>query len=639
MQNNSVVPVAAVIPCFRCASTIRRAIDSVVRQTQKPAELILVDDASGDETLGVLHALEQQYPDWIKVIALHENAGAASARNAGWELATQTYIAFLDSDDAWHPQKIEIQYAYMSSHPEVTLCGHGFRRLTKDNALPDWEVDQCVAQPIHKWLLMLSNRFVTPSVMLRRDIEQRFVEKQRYMEDHMLWLKIVCGGGTVVKLSAQLAAIYKRPFGVMGLSAQFWSMERGDLGNYLRLYRANYINSFQLGALIVYSVLKYIRRLLIYWIRLRWEKTEVHATKHFVAERENPPATLREAISGQAPMRSIGSQGAAATRVVIVMASYNGGQFIEAQIRSIQRQTDTQWVLYIRDDGSTDDTVQKINEIGRNDQRIRLVHDEIGNQGAIGNFSILMRLALEENAEHVFFADQDDVWHIEKLAIMLAAIRKKEQAYGKQTPLLVHCDLEVVNETLQPIASSFVKFSMLSPTTADMGVLLCQNQVTGCACLINRALLEFAYPIPSSVLMHDWWLALLASSAGKIEYIPMALVKYRQHEGNALGATSLGLRINKLLFSDMQRKKHTLIIKRSFVQARQLEGRINERGISVTPMVLRQINTYSRILNSRHVFRATKLRRQNIGKNSIYARWLFNMIVTVVKNDDAKPAP
>lgn len=271
-EDLATAPVSVVIPCFRCAATIRRAVDSIVQQTHKPAEVILVDDASGDDTLAALHTIEKQYSGWVKVIALMENSGAASARNAGRAAATQPYIAFLDSDDVWHPQKIEIQYAYMSAHPEVALCGHGYRRLTQENALPDWPVSDCVAQSIHKWLLLLSNRFVTPSVMLRRDIEQRFVEKQRYMEDHMLWLKIVCSGGKVVKLSAELAAIYKRPFGVMGLSAQFWSMERGDLGNYRRLYRANCINGFQLGALVVYSVLKYVRRLVIYWSYLRWKK-------------------------------------------------------------------------------------------------------------------------------------------------------------------------------------------------------------------------------------------------------------------------------------------------------------------------------------------------------------------------------
>lgn len=272
MMNRECISVTVVIPCFRCGSTIGRAIDSIVKQTCKPAEVVLVDDASGDGTLGVLRQIEQQYPGWIKIVALAENAGAASARNAGWAVATQTYIAFLDSDDAWHPQKIEIQYAYMQAHPEVALCGHGYRRLAQDDALPDWDIAECAAQPVPKWLLLLSNRFVTPSVMLRRNMAHRFVDGQRYMEDHMLWLSTVCGGGLVVKMSAELAAIYKPSYGVTGLSSQVWLMEKGDLANYQRLYSAHFINGLQLCVLSLYSLLKYVRRLILFWSYLRWKK-------------------------------------------------------------------------------------------------------------------------------------------------------------------------------------------------------------------------------------------------------------------------------------------------------------------------------------------------------------------------------
>ncbi|MFC1542900.1 glycosyltransferase family 2 protein [Pseudomonadota bacterium] len=258
------------IPCFRCSKTIVRAVTSITKQTQKPAEVILVDDASCDGSAEVLQQLVQRYPGWVKVLTLDRNQGAANARNAGWEVVRQPYIAFLDSDDAWHPEKIEIQYAYMSTHPEVALCGHGHQLLHEESAIPDWELSRAEAVRIHKWTLLLSNRFVTPSVMIRSDIEQRFSENQRYMEDHMLWMKIICSGAAVVKLPEELAAIYKRPYGVMGLSAQTWSMERGDLGNYRRLYYAGCINGYQLGIMGIYSSLKYVRRLLIYWGYLRW---------------------------------------------------------------------------------------------------------------------------------------------------------------------------------------------------------------------------------------------------------------------------------------------------------------------------------------------------------------------------------
>lgn len=265
-------PVSVLIPCFRCANTIERAVASVAAQTVLPVELILVDDGSHDETRAAMDELRRKYqPGWIRLVLLDQNVGAASARNAGWAIATQPYIAFLDADDAWHPRKIEIQYDYMSSHPDVMLCGHGYRFLYS-SILPDWSVDQNTVKNIGKWRLIFSNQFVTPSIMIRHDVGQRFVEKQRYMEDHMLWLKIVCSGNRAVKLSSPLAAIYKQSFGVAGLSAQIWLMERSDLGNYQRLYDMRFINRYQFAALGIYSMMKYVRRLFIYGGYLLWKK-------------------------------------------------------------------------------------------------------------------------------------------------------------------------------------------------------------------------------------------------------------------------------------------------------------------------------------------------------------------------------
>jgi glycosyltransferase involved in cell wall biosynthesis len=264
-------PVSVVIPCFCCSRTIGRAVNSVAQQSRIPAELILVDDASNDDTWIVLVGLERNYPGWIKLLRLEKNQGAANARNAGWSAASQPYIAFLDSDDAWHPRKIDIQYDYMQANPDVVLCGHGHRILSQ-SSLPDWKVAPGTVQRIGKWNLILSNRFVTPSAMVRFDIGQRFIEKQRYMEDHMLWLEIICNGGHVVKMATELTAIYKGSFGVSGLSSKIWLMELADLGNYYRLYRQRFINGYQFLILGVYSLLKYSRRIFIYGAYLRWKK-------------------------------------------------------------------------------------------------------------------------------------------------------------------------------------------------------------------------------------------------------------------------------------------------------------------------------------------------------------------------------
>jgi glycosyltransferase involved in cell wall biosynthesis len=265
-------PVSVVIPCYRCAGTIERAIASVAAQTLRPAEVILVDDASGDETREVLTKISQLFdPGWIKLIFLDQNVGAGSARNAGWAAASQPLIAFLDADDAWHSRKIEIQYGYMAEAPDVVLCGHEYR-VVKGNLLPCWSVTPNAARAVSKLIMLLSNRFVTPSVMIRRDVAYRFTPGQRYIDDHMLWLQIICSGARVMKLPVELAAIYKDLYGVSGLSSRVWLMERSELGNYRRLHQEGCISRPQLTALLAYSLLKFVRRLVIYWGYLRWKK-------------------------------------------------------------------------------------------------------------------------------------------------------------------------------------------------------------------------------------------------------------------------------------------------------------------------------------------------------------------------------
>jgi len=273
MKNNCLtISVSVIVPCFHCTATISRAINSVIKQSQRPAEVILVDDASNDGTLEILRELESKYVGWIKVIALAENSGASVARNMGWAAATQPYVAFLDADDAWHLRKLELQYAYMREHPNVDLCGHGYRQLADPDELPSWGVAEVIGHVVSKWAVLLSNRFVTPSVMLKRDIAFRFNVESRHMEDYLLWSETICSGLATVKLSAELAAIYKAPFGEAGLSGQMWPMAKADVLNYAYLYKKGLINVWQWYGLSIYSSLKFVRRLLIYWGHYAWGK-------------------------------------------------------------------------------------------------------------------------------------------------------------------------------------------------------------------------------------------------------------------------------------------------------------------------------------------------------------------------------
>lgn len=260
----TIAPVSVVMPCYRCVATLERAVLSVAGQTQRPAEMIMIDDASGDGTLDLLRALQLRLGDWVRVLALPANAGAASARNVGWSVATQPYIAFLDADDAWHPCKIEIQWGYMQQYPDVALSGHLCRQLPHGaSEVPAWPVALSEQQYISWTNLLLMHQFVTPSVMLKREITLRFGEGLRHMEDHRLWLEIVGTPMRVVKLQADLAAVYKPAYGASGLSSDMWSMEKAELANYRHFQTVGKLSILQMLALQAYSYAKYIRRLVI----------------------------------------------------------------------------------------------------------------------------------------------------------------------------------------------------------------------------------------------------------------------------------------------------------------------------------------------------------------------------------------
>lgn len=263
-------PVSVVVPCYRCVATIERAVASVVAQTRRPAEMILVDDASSDSTLLVLQAIQVRLGHWVRIVPLASNRGAASARNAGWNVATQPYIAFLDSDDAWHPRKVEIQYEYMQQHPDVALSGHACRQLSQDTrSVPQWAVEMGEVHTVTWIALLLRHSFVTPSVMLKREIALRFADGVRHMEDHRLWLEIVGAPMRVVKLQAELAAVYKPVYGASGLSADMWGMEKAELANYRYFQNIRKINTVQMILLQGFSLAKYVRRISIVHILRR----------------------------------------------------------------------------------------------------------------------------------------------------------------------------------------------------------------------------------------------------------------------------------------------------------------------------------------------------------------------------------
>lgn len=257
--------VSVIIPCYRCTDTIDRALMSIAAQTMLPAEIILVDDCSGDGTVAALYRVQAKYPrGWIQVISLSMNAGPGTARNVGWAAATQPYIAFLDSDDSWHPQKIEFQYNWMQLHPDVVLTGHGCKQINEGKDFFEKTYSSKIDldfYAVSKKQLLLANRFPTRSVMLRRDIQQRFADSKRYCEDYQLWAEICCAGLRCYRSDLPLAYLYKAAYGEAGLSASLWKMEKGELGAYLTIFKKGYIGVIEMALFSVWSFARFMRRL------------------------------------------------------------------------------------------------------------------------------------------------------------------------------------------------------------------------------------------------------------------------------------------------------------------------------------------------------------------------------------------
>lgn len=220
--------------------------------------------------------------------------------------------------------------------------------------------------------------------------------------------------------------------------------------------------------------------------------------------------------------------------VDILLATYNGETYLDQQIASIIEQSCQNWRIIARDDGSQDATVSILEKYrDRLGDQFILLDCAEGNLGVVRNFSYIIGYS---TAPYVMFCDQDDIWMPDKILLTLNAMKIAESNSTPEIPLLVHTNLKVVDEQLSTIACSFWKYQNLDPRLDTFNRLLIQNTVTGCTVMVNRKLLDMALPIPQQVIMHDWWMGLVAAAFGHIVIVEQATVLYRQHAHNDTGA-------------------------------------------------------------------------------------------------------
>lgn len=221
--------------------------------------------------------------------------------------------------------------------------------------------------------------------------------------------------------------------------------------------------------------------------------------------------------------------------IAVLMATYNGEKYIEEQIESILNQTYKDFVIYIRDDNSTDSTNKIINEYTEKypDKIIQVKDDKVA-RGACKNFMYLLEYVYKLDKHEIYmFSDQDDFWLEDKVEI---TVNKYNNVDNKEQPILIHTDLNVVDSKLEMINESFLKYSNLNSKCKEFNKYLIQNNVTGCTMLINSKLVDLIKFDITDIRMHDWYFALVASAFGQVIFIDKPTIKYRQHGNNVLGA-------------------------------------------------------------------------------------------------------
>ncbi|MBO6284566.1 MAG: glycosyltransferase family 2 protein [Pseudobutyrivibrio sp.] len=220
--------------------------------------------------------------------------------------------------------------------------------------------------------------------------------------------------------------------------------------------------------------------------------------------------------------------------IVVLLATYNGKNYLRQQLDSLLNQTFDNFRIVVHDDGSTDGTIDILNEYrDNNPEKIELLHGQSCGS-AKANFLWMLK---KEEADVYFFCDQDDVWHETKIEKSLKALGDLSE------PACVFSDMWVVDENLNEISDSFIRYIGREPGNTAYTQILIDNPAAGCTMCFNRALRDLTVELLpkldlENIPMHDALVLALASITGEVKAIDEPLVSYRQTGNNIMGAVT-----------------------------------------------------------------------------------------------------
>lgn len=242
--------ISVVIPAYNAAGTISAAIESCLQQTLPAYQVIVVDDASTDET----SAIAARYKG-VFVITLDKNGGPSAARNIGIDASTGDIIAFLDSDDTWQPEKLAVLHYTFSQNPEVQYLGHPY-------LLPGQVGGNTYTNEVKELSylsVLLRNPYQPSCIAIRKNTPIHFDESYRYCEDHELSIRIA-HQYKVHWLDTPLTLLGRPQLSKGGASANKWKMRKGELRLYGSVYKHNILYAPLVPLLWIFSLAKMLYR-------------------------------------------------------------------------------------------------------------------------------------------------------------------------------------------------------------------------------------------------------------------------------------------------------------------------------------------------------------------------------------------
>ena len=230
-------------------------------------------------------------------------------------------------------------------------------------------------------------------------------------------------------------------------------------------------------------------------------------------------------------------------KIAILLSTYNGEKYITEQLQSLLNQTLQAFTIYIRDDGSLDNTLKICQHFQQlNPSKVVITEDDDGNIGAKQSFNALL---CSVESSYYMFCDQDDVWLSHKVSDSLEFFESKLSSDNK--PMLIYTDAMIVDSELAVMHDSLIKYQGKNPNLTFKNSIF-NGVALGCTMLFNHALKEISYPISEYAVMHDSWITKVAITVGEVYYLDIPTIHYRQHDNNVYGLKKSKF-LGKLKFS------------------------------------------------------------------------------------------